>query len=101
MNTDTLLILTALTWAALLIPLLILAPRKQASTSIILCGILLGPLIGWIIFLLSAEKTTKTQTTHPPLHPITPRDPLADWEMQQRINQGPPAPPASMKKLKN
>jgi len=91
MNTDTLLILTALTWAALLIPLLILAPRKQASTAIILCGILLGPLIGWIIFLLSADKTTKT--TYPPIHPITPRDPLADWEMQQRIQQGPPPPP--------
>jgi formate hydrogenlyase subunit 3/multisubunit Na+/H+ antiporter MnhD subunit len=93
MNTDTLIIITALTWAALLIPLLILAPRKQASSSIILCGILLGPLIGWIIFLLSTDKTTKTKTTLPPIHHTTPLDPMAQWEMQQRIKQGPPPPP--------
>lgn len=98
MNTNTILILTALTWAALLIPLLIIAPRKQASTAIILCGILLGPLIGWIIYLLSPDKPTKTYL-HPSQltqHPINPIDPLAHWEMQQRINQGPP-----IKKLKS
>lgn len=82
-------------WAAFLIPLLIVARDKNASTAIILCGILLGPLIGWIIYLCSSEKgTQKQKPTTASIPHITRIDPMAQWEMQQRIQQGPPPPPS-------
>lgn len=101
MNENTFLLLLVAIWIALLIPLLVSAGKKTKPTAIIVCGLLLGPIIGWILYLIlddaKGKQTPGQARALQKLQGIHSEDPLEAWERQERAAAGPPPPPPSYK----
>lgn len=79
-------------WAAIggLVGAAIGSIRGHAGPGFVL-GACLGP-VGWIIAAVMAGKA-KPSAPAAAIHPRAMIDPLAEFEMRQRVAQGPPPPP--------
>ena len=65
---------------------------------IIVCGIVLGPVIGWILYLILDDAKRAKQASAPQnTRGMHSEDPLEAWERQERAAAGPPPPPPSYK----
>lgn len=98
MKENTIFLLVLIAWLGLLIPLLVNAGKKTKPAAIIMCSIVLGPIIGWILYLILDDAKRAKQASAPQnTRGMHSEDPLEAWERQERAAAGPPPPPPSYK----
>lgn len=87
---DTFLFLFVAGYLIALVPLLVMASSRKKAGAVILCGIFLGPLIGWIVYALMDPVEVVTHGRKKKvITGLRSEDPLDAWERKQRTQAAP------------